>query len=145
MREDANKELKEIKEDALEKKQTFLKLKKDPRITKFGHFIRKYSIDELPQLLNVLKGEMSIVGPRPIVKWEFDQIRKSYDNSYNYKKMFKVLPGITGLWQVSGRSLLEDERRLELEIYYVDNWSLNLDMKIILKTFFVVFFHKGAF
>ncbi|MBQ3834996.1 MAG: sugar transferase [Elusimicrobia bacterium] len=145
MRENANKELKEIKEDALEKKQTFLKLKEDPRITKFGHFIRKYSIDELPQLLNVLKGEMSIVGPRPIVKWELDQIKKLYQNSYNYKKMFKVLPGITGLWQVSGRSLLEDEKRLELEIFYVDNWSLNLDLKIMLKTVLVVFFHKGAF
>ncbi len=144
MRADADKNLQEIKKHTLGQKQTFLKLKKDPRITKFGHFIRKYSIDELPQLINVLKGEMSIVGPRPIVKWELDQIKKVY-NSYNYGKMFKVLPGITGLWQVSGRSLLEDEKRLELEIYYVDNWSLNLDLKIMLKTLLVVFFHKGAF
>lgn len=144
MRADADKDLKDIKSHTLDKNQTFLKLENDPRITKFGQFIRKYSIDELPQLINVLKGEMSIVGPRPIVKWELDQIKKVY-HSYNYKKMFKVLPGITGLWQVSGRSLLEDEKRLELEIYYVDNWSLNLDMKIMLKTFLVVFFHEGAF
>lgn len=144
MRNDADKDLQEIKKSTLNKNQTFLKLENDPRITKFGQFIRKYSIDELPQLINVLKGEMSIVGPRPIVKWELDQIKKVY-HSYNYRKMFKVLPGITGLWQVSGRSLLEDEKRLELEMYYVDNWSLNLDLKIILKTFFVVFFHEGAF
>ena len=144
MRNDADKDLQEIKKHTLNKNQTFLKLENDPRITKFGQFIRKYSIDELPQLINVLKGEMSIVGPRPIVKWELDQIKKVYHSS-NYKKMFKVLPGITGLWQVSGRSLLEDEKRLELEIYYVDNWSLNLDMKIMLKTFFAVFFHEGAY
>ena len=87
---------------------------------------------------------MSIVGPRPIVRWEVEQIKRIYHN-YSYKKMFKVLPGITGLWQVSGRSLLNDEKRLELEIFYVDNWSLNLDIKILLKTIFVVLFHKGAY
>ena len=141
---DADKKLDTIKNNSLAQNQTFLKLKDDERVTKVGSFIRKYSLDELPQLFNVLKGEMSIVGPRPIVKWELDRIKKVY-HTYNYKKMFKVLPGITGLWQVSGRSLLEDEKRLELEIFYVDNWSLNLDIKIMLKTFIVVAFHRGAY
>ena len=141
---DANKKLKNLTENSLQQKRAFLKLEDDDRITKIGKFIRKYSIDELPQLFNVLKGEMSLVGPRPIVKWEVEQIKKIYHN-YSYKKMFKVLPGITGLWQVSGRSLLNDEKRLELEIFYVDNWSLNLDLKILFKTIFVVIFHKGAY
>ena len=73
-----------------------------------------------------------------------EQLKKAY-HKYSYKKMFKVLPGITGLWQVSGRSLLKDEKRLELEIFYVDNWSLNLDIKILLKTIPVVLFHKGVY
>ncbi len=141
---DADKQTVPLTENSLQKNNVFLKLKEDKRITKIGKFIRKYSIDELPQLFNVLKGEMSIVGPRPIVRWELEHIKKNYHN-YSYKKMFKVLPGITGLWQVSGRSLLNDDKRLELEIFYVDNWSFNLDIKILLKTIIVVLFHKGAY
>ena len=141
---DAGKQLNNLTKNSLQQNKAFLKLEDDARITKIGKFIRKYSLDELPQLFNVLKGEMSLVGPRPIVKWELEQIKKIYHN-YSYKKMFKVLPGITGLWQVSGRSLLNDEKRLELEIFYVDNWSLNLDIKILFKTIFVVIFHKGAY
>lgn len=144
MVENANKKLNSLTQNSLQQNKAFLKLEDDVRITKIGKFIRKYSLDELPQLFNVLKGEMSLVGPRPIVKWELDQIKKIYHN-YSYKKMFKVLPGITGLWQVSGRSLLSDEKRLELEIFYVDNWSLNFDIKILLKTILVVIFHKGAY
>lgn len=140
----ADKQLTDLTENSLQQNEAFLKLEEDDRITRIGKFLRKYSIDELPQLFNVLKGEMSIVGPRPIVRWEVEQIKRIYHN-YSYKKMFKVLPGITGLWQVSGRSLLNDEKRLELEIFYVDNWSLNLDIKILLKTIFVVLFHKGAY
>ena len=144
MVENANKKLNTLTQNSLQQNKAFLKLEDDARITKIGKFIRKYSLDELPQLFNVLKGEMSLVGPRPIVKWELEQIKKIYHN-YSYKKMFKVLPGITGLWQVSGRSLLSDEKRLELEIFYVDNWSLNFDIKILLKTIIVVIFHKGAY
>ncbi len=144
MYNDADKKLKDLTQNSINQNEAFLKLENDDRITKVGKFIRKYSLDELPQLLNVLKGEMSLVGPRPIVHWELEQIKKIYHN-YSYKKMFKVLPGITGLWQSSGRSLLSDEKRLELEIYYVDNWSLNFDMKILLKTIIVVIFHKGAY
>lgn len=140
----ADKKTNTLTENSLQQNRVFLKLEDDSRITKIGKFIRKYSIDELPQLFNVLKGEMSLVGPRPIVRWELEQIKNSYHN-YSYKKMFKVLPGITGLWQVSGRSLLNDEKRLELEIFYVDNWSLGLDIKILLKTIIVVLFHKGAY
>lgn len=136
----AENELNKLKAD---NKQIFFKMENDPRITKIGRFIRKYSIDELPQLFNVLKGEMSLVGPRPILNWELQQIKKIYHN-YSYDKMFKVLPGITGLWQVSGRSMLSDEKRLELEIFYVDNWSLSLDIKILLKTILVVISHRGA-
>ncbi len=144
MIKNANETLTDLQENSLQQNKAFLKLENDSRITKIGKFIRKYSFDELPQLFNVLKGEMSLVGPRPIVKWELEQIKKIYHN-YSYKKRFKVLPGITGLWQVSGRSLLNDEKRLELDIFYVDNWSLNLDIKILLKTIVVVVFHKGAY
>ncbi len=140
----ADKQLNDLTENSLQQNEAFLKLEEDDRITRIGKFLRKYSLDELPQLFNVLKGEMSIVGPRPIVRWEVERIKKIYHN-YSYKKMFKVLPGITGLWQVSGRSLLNDEKRLELEIFYVDNWSLNLDIKILIKTVIVVLFHKGAY
>lgn len=144
MYNDSDKQLQSLKENSLLKNDVFLKLENDKRITKVGAFIRKYSMDELPQLFNVLKGEMSLVGPRPIVRYELDQIRKNYP-TYGYKQMFNALPGITGLWQVSGRSILSGEKRLELEIFYVNNWSLNFDFKILLKTIVVVFFHKGAY
>ena len=122
----------------------FFKMKNDPRITNVGKFIRKYSIDEFPQFFNVLKGDMSLVGPRPMVKREISDIEKKYHH-YNLNKLFKVPPGITGLWQVSGRSILSDEKKLELNLFYVDNWSLNLDIKILLKTIVVVIFHRGAY
>lgn len=144
MCKDANKKIKNLIDNSLKRNSAFLKLEDDIRITKIGKFIRKYSLDELPQLFNVLKGEMSLVGPRPIVNWELEQIKKIYHN-YSYDKMFRVFPGITGLWQVSGRSMLSDEKRLELEIFYVDNWSLSLDIKILLKTILVVIFHRGAY
>ncbi len=141
MCENAEEQLKELKKDT---DTVFFKMKNDPRITKIGKFIRKYSIDELPQLFNVLKGEMSLVGPRPMLEEEMIKIEKRYHN-YNLSKLFKVIPGITGLWQVSGRSILNDEKKLELEIFYIDNWSLNFDIKILLKTIVVVLFHRGAF
>lgn len=141
MCENAEEQLEELKKD---NDTVFFKMKNDPRITKIGKFIRKYSIDELPQLFNVLKGEMSLVGPRPMLEEEMIKIEKRYHN-YNLSKLFKVIPGITGLWQVSGRSILNDEKKLELEIFYIDNWSLNFDIKILLKTIVVVLFHRGAF
>jgi exopolysaccharide biosynthesis polyprenyl glycosylphosphotransferase len=115
------------------------KMKADPRITRIGKFIRKYSIDEIPQLFNVLKGNMSLVGPRPQVLWEaaiYDDIAK---------RRLNILPGITGLWQVSGRSDLSFEEMINLDLYYLENWSPGLDIKILLKTVSVVVLKKGAY
>jgi exopolysaccharide biosynthesis polyprenyl glycosylphosphotransferase len=115
------------------------KMKNDPRVTKIGKFIRKYSIDELPQLINVLKGDMSLVGPRPPLPYEVEK----YGN-WEWRRL-EVLPGITGLWQVSGRSNLSFQQWMNLDIYYIENWSLGLDLKIILKTIPVVLKGEGAY
>jgi lipopolysaccharide/colanic/teichoic acid biosynthesis glycosyltransferase len=104
------------------------KLRKDPRITSFGAFLRKSSLDELPQLLNVLRGEMSIVGPRPIVESEIVRYGRSY------RHYCSVRPGITGLWQVTGRSNVSYRRRVALDRLYVQSKSLSVDVKIMLKT-----------
>jgi exopolysaccharide biosynthesis polyprenyl glycosylphosphotransferase len=115
------------------------KLKKDPRITRIGRFIRKYSIDELPQFINVIRGEMSVVGPRPHVKAELD----AYDNQVFRRLLVK--PGLTGLWQVSGRSNLSWEESVSLDLKYVDNWSLIGDVLLILKTVKAVTQAGGAY
>ncbi|RMG20482.1 MAG: sugar transferase [Deltaproteobacteria bacterium] len=101
---------------------------RDPRIFPFGAFIRKYSIDELPQLFNVLKGEMSLIGPRPPIPYEVEVYRDWH------RRRFETLPGITGLWQVSGRNRLSFDEMVRLDIEYIENWSLELDLKITLKT-----------
>lgn len=115
------------------------KLKDDPRITPVGRFLRKNSLDELPQLLNVLKGEMSLVGPRPVTKEEIDTY---YGDMASL--CFSVLPGITGLWQVSGRSNTSYDYRIALDSWYVRNWNLWLDIVILLKTISVVLKREGA-
>ena len=125
-------------------KNEFIKTRKlinDPRITNFGKFLRFSSLDELPQIINVLKGEMSFIGPRPIVKSEI----KKYGN--DFKKAFSIKPGISGLWQVSGRNKLSYSKRVELDIFYAANINLLLDFKIFLKTIIVILipFNKGAF
>ncbi len=109
------------------------KIKNDPRITKFGKFLRRYSLDELPQLFNILKGEMSLVGPRPHEPEEVDKYKKGY------KKLLTIRPGISGLAQVSGRSNLVFSEEAKLDIFYIENWSLFLDLIIIIKTIRVVF------
>lgn len=114
------------------------KLKKDPRITKIGKVIRKLSIDELPQLINVVKGDMSLIGNRPYLP------REKEDMGDYYNDIVKTKPGVTGYWQVSGRSNTTFKERLELEKYYSNNCSLLLDIKIFFKTFLVVIFGKGA-
>jgi len=116
------------------------KLKNDPRVTKIGALMRKTSLDELPQIFNVLKGEMSFVGPRPVIQQEIDQYYKEDAEYY-----FMVKPGITGLWQVSGRSDTDYEYRVETDKWYVRNWSLWLDIVILFKTVKVVFFREGAY
>jgi exopolysaccharide biosynthesis polyprenyl glycosylphosphotransferase len=113
------------------------KLVNDSRVTRIGGFLRRTSIDELPQLFNVLKGDMSLVGPRPPVGYEFE----AYDH-WQYDRL-QVRPGITGLWQVSGRNLLTYRQMCELDVQYVRDWSLYLDFKILLKTIPVVLFNSG--
>ena len=117
------------------------KLKNDPRITNIGKFLRKTSLDEIPQFLNVLKMEMSIVGPRPVVS---DELRK-YGKST--KKVLSIKPGITGLWQVSGRNNLSYKRRVFLDCLYVKQINFLLDLRIIIRTFGVIFFprDRGAY
>jgi exopolysaccharide biosynthesis polyprenyl glycosylphosphotransferase len=115
------------------------KVKDDPRITRVGAFLRRYSIDELPQLFNVLQGEMSLVGPRPQVAEEV----KLYD--YRAFRRLAVRPGMTGLWQVSGRSDLSWEDAIRLDLYYVENWSLTTDLVILAKTLRAVIGSSGAY
>jgi len=116
------------------------KLKDDPRITPIGKWLRKTSLDELPQLINVLKGEMSLVGPRPPIPYECDL----YD-IWHMRRLLSCKPGITGLWQVTGRSRTTFDEMVRLDLQYVNEWSLGLDVKIILKTFRAVFGGEGAF
>lgn len=115
------------------------KMKNDPRITKMGSFIRKYSLDELPQLWNVFKGDMSIVGPRPL---PLDQVENS---DLKQLKRLGIKPGITGLWQVRGRSDVSFRRLIKWDDWYIKNWSLGLDLKILAQTFPVVMKGKGAY
>ncbi len=128
--------------DLLEQNEStgaMFKMKKDPRITKVGRFIRKTSIDELPQLWNVLKGEMSLVGPRPPLPREVAQYTE-YD-----RNRLLVVPGCTGLWQVSGRSDIGFQEMVELDLLYIKNRSLYFDIKIMFKTIGVLAGSKGAF
>ena len=113
------------------------KLINDPRITPIGKFLRFSSLDELPQIINVLMGDMSFIGPRPIVKSEIEK----YGN--DFEQVFSVSPGISGLWQVSGRNNLSYERRVELDMFYSKNINFILDMKIFIKTFIVILFPFG--
>ncbi len=117
------------------------KLKNDPRITKIGHILRNTSLDELPQLFNIIRGEMSLVGPRPIEQKEVND----YYGEAEAKLMFRTKPGITGMWQVSGRSELEVQARKGMNLYYVHNWSVWLDVAILLKTPLAVITSKGAY
>ncbi|MBW2605795.1 MAG: exopolysaccharide biosynthesis polyprenyl glycosylphosphotransferase [Deltaproteobacteria bacterium] len=116
------------------------KMDDDPRITPFGNFLRKSSLDELPQLINVLKGEMSLVGPRPPIPYEVEK----YEN-WHFRRVLEVKPGITGLWQVEGRSRTTFNEMVRLDIAYVNNFSLWLDLKILFKTIWVVLSGKGAY
>jgi len=115
------------------------KLKQDPRVTRLGGLLRAWSLDELPQLWNIIIGDMSLVGPRPIVDAEVEKYGKCFD------LYIQVRPGLTGLWQVSGRNNTTYERRVELDEYYVRNRSLKLDLQILLKTVLVVLRKDGAY
>jgi len=132
---------------AYEEQQTAgnYKIKNDPRITSIGRLIRKYSIDEMPQLINVLKGEMSIIGPRPYYSEELDKQQKAYPGTEKHvREALKVRPGITGYWQVTGRSDVNFDKRIEMDAYYARKRSLFFDFLIILKTPWAMISGKGA-
>ena len=134
----ADKELEKLKSDN-EMQGNMFKMENDPRIIPIGHFMRKYSIDELPQFLNVLKGDMSLVGTRPPTEDEFAQYE------YHHKARLGIKPGLTGMWQVSGRSEITDfEEVVALDTEYITNWTLGLDIKILFKTIGVVLLGKGS-
>jgi len=121
------------------------KIKDDPRITPLGRVLRKYSLDELPQLLNVLRGEMSLVGPRPLPAEDLDPDGQSSEFTVWSEQRSRVLPGITGLWQIRGRSDVPFEKMIELDIDYIREWSLMLDLRILLETPLVVVTGRGAY
>lgn len=126
-------------EQKTEWKENF-KLQHDPRVTRIGHLLRKTSIDELPQIYNILFGSLSIVGPRPITEEELE----NYVPKEERLKLLSVTPGLTGWWACNGRSDINYKERVELELYYVDHASILLDVKIIFKTAAAVLTHKGA-
>ncbi|RGJ28016.1 sugar transferase [Fusobacterium varium] len=142
---DAEKRLEEMLSKDEKLREEFyknFKLKNDPRITEVGKFLRKTSLDEFPQFINVIKGEMSFVGPRPVVQKEVDM----YYGEENSRKIFIVKPGITGMWQANGRSDVENyDERIALDLYYIRNWSLWLDVIITVKTIKNVVGKKGAY
>ncbi len=115
------------------------KMVADPRVTSIGKFLRRTSLDELPQFINVLKGEMTLVGPRPPVVYELPHYQEWH------KRRLTVKPGLTGLWQVSGRSTVPFDEMVKLDIHYIENWSFLLDLKIILRTIPVMLFGSGGF
>ena len=129
-----------INGDSVESRdRTVFKMVRDPRITAIGRFLRRSSLDELPQFYNVLRGEMSLVGPRPPFSYELDH----YQDWHRDRLMVK--PGLTGLWQVSGRSDISSEQRFALDTFYIEHWSMGLDLEIILKTVPAMLSSRGAY
>jgi exopolysaccharide biosynthesis polyprenyl glycosylphosphotransferase len=122
-----------------EQSGALFKIRRDPRLTKIGRVLRRFSLDELPQLVNVIRGEMSLVGPRPLPMRDFERLEDWH------KKRYLVLPGITGLWQVSGRSELDFDDLVRLDFLYLERWSILLDLSILLKTIPVLLSRRGAY
>jgi exopolysaccharide biosynthesis polyprenyl glycosylphosphotransferase len=138
MRSDADQMQADL-ESLNEASGALFKIRRDPRMTPIGRFLRRYSLDELPQLLNVVMGQMSLVGPRPLPQRDFEQLEEWH------KKRYLVLPGLTGLWQVSGRSELDFDDLVRLDFLYLERWSVGLDLTILLKTIPAVLSRRGAF
>src|SRR6201995_3568397 len=126
-------------EDANQASGALFKIPDDPRVTSVGRLLRRLSIDEVPNVINVLRGQMSLVGPRPLPLRDYERLEPWHRRRYN------VLPGVTGLWQVSGRSDLSFDDLVRLDFYYLENWSIWLDVSILFKTPFVVFARRGAY
>ncbi|MGD1048707.1 MAG: sugar transferase [Candidatus Krumholzibacteriaceae bacterium] len=122
-----------------EKAPSVYKLTNDPRVTSIGNFLRKTSLDELPQFINILKGEMTIVGPRPPLQYELEYYEEWH------KLRLEVKPGLTGLWQVSGRSSVPFNEMVKLDLYYIEHWTLLLDFKIMMRTIPVMLFGSGGY
>jgi exopolysaccharide biosynthesis polyprenyl glycosylphosphotransferase len=135
---DAEKRIAEL-EHLNEASGPVFKIKNDPRITKLGRFLRRTSIDEIPQLINVLHGAMSLVGPRPLPVRDVNGFNKEWQ-----RRRFSVIPGMTCLWQINGRNHVDFEKWMQLDLYYIDHWSLWLDLKILLKTVPAVIKGSGA-
>ncbi|HEU20502.1 MAG TPA: sugar transferase [Deltaproteobacteria bacterium] len=127
-------------DDTTSTKDEVFKIKDDPRVTWIGRFLRKTSLDELPQFINVLRGDMSLVGPRPPIPYEYDEYKL-----WHMRRVIEVKPGITGLWQVEGRSSTSFDEMVRLDLKYIREWSLWLDIKILVKTPWVVLTGKGAY
>ena len=138
MYENAEEMIENFNEEQKREWQENFKLENDPRITKMGNFLRRTSLDELPQIVNIIKGDLSIIGPRPIVDEELEKYGK------NKKKFLSITPGLTGYWQANGRSNTTYEERMQMELYYIDNQSLWLDIKIFFKTIISVIKKEGA-
>jgi lipopolysaccharide/colanic/teichoic acid biosynthesis glycosyltransferase len=132
-------EIQEDLEAQNEASGALFKIRRDPRLTPVGRLLRRYSLDELPQLINVLRGQMSLVGPRPLPERDFQRLEEWH------KKRYLVLPGMTGLWQVSGRSELDFDDLVRLDFLYLERWSVGLDLAILLKTVPAVLTRRGAF
>jgi exopolysaccharide biosynthesis polyprenyl glycosylphosphotransferase len=140
---DAEQRLKELEKKNESAGGVLFKLRDDPRVTPLGRFLRRSSLDELPQLINVLRGEMSLVGPRPLQLRDSEKLQAL--DPVGYARRLEVMPGITGPWQVGGRSDVDYARMVEMDLEYVNNQSLGLDLWIILRTFVVVLRGRGAY
>jgi lipopolysaccharide/colanic/teichoic acid biosynthesis glycosyltransferase len=125
--------------DLIEEWERDQKVKLDPRVSKIGAFLRRTSLDELPQLINILRGDISLVGPRPIVEQELERY------GTGRSALLSLKPGLTGLWQVSGRNDISYDERVKMDLYYIEHWSLWLDIKIIVRTIRIVFARQGAY
>ena len=130
--------IKEFTPEQMKEYRENYKLTNDPRITKVGKFLRKTSLDELPQLINIIKGDLSIIGPRPVVS---DELKKYGTNT---RKFLSVTPGLTGYWAANGRSCTSYEQRMQMELFYIDNLSLKMDIKVFFKTIEAVIKREGA-
>jgi len=138
MKQNAEEMIKNFNEEQMKEFKESYKLQNDPRITRMGETLRKTSLDELPQIVNIIKGDLSIIGPRPVIEEEIEKYGE------NKNKLLSVTPGLTGYWGANGRSSTTYEERMEMELYYVDNYSLKMDISIFFKTIISVLKKEGA-